>query len=521
MASGMSWLSLQRIRGHWGTALSLQGDWLGPAAGGFVLIVLAVTAGAAVGFSLVLGSYAVAVAVFLFVLIFGACGPVPQERYRNALLATFFAYLFFSIVWPRYAFFRPPGLPGLSLTRAFQAAALLMWIYLLLRSRAYRSCLRDRLVAIRGVVVGSALFLIVKVLGVLVADHPLIVLKDIANELLSVAFPFLLMLTVVSDRKQLRAILGVFFAAALVVIAIGAYEGFVGRNLFFGLLDVDSEYLRQVFYDKDRGAGHRVQSTFSNPLTLSEFLSFSFPVCAYFLLNLRRRAIGGLVLIGYAIAAMYVVKLSGSRSGLGALGLAFFGVAIFYSVRGLMVSKTIFGASMNAMAVGLCVCAAIIASMYVSDLLLGNNLREFQSGMARIEMWRKGLSEIVDSPLIGFGQGLGAIALEYRGGNTLYTIDSYFLSVLLDNGVAGLLCLIFVLSYTLYVAFSSVLRKLVENPLLPFLGLSVLLFSIVKIVLSLTHNHGLMAIVVAMVFILDGFNAEGAQRPDDEYRGVT
>jgi O-Antigen ligase len=453
--------------------------------------------------------------------IFGVLGvgllaylPVPSVAVQRASMFALLVFVFLAIVWPRYASIRLPGLPALSLTRISLLILLLLGVFLFSKSSAYRQRLRERVARFRVVFYALAAWLVLKVLGAFFAEVPFLSMRGVLNELISVYVPMLIALAAIESRRDIRRLLVTVLAGAVVVVLVGLYEYHVGRNVFLGLLEVDSEYLEQVLRDKVRAGSYRLQSTFAHPLTLSEFLVLTTPVAIYMAFVDGFRWLRSFLLILLMVAMAFVIVKTGSRSGIGSFAVVLGACAVMCSLRLAKVSRDGISAALYVLgAIALVVVAGV--SLYLMiDLLVGRTTREFNSGQARLLMWEDGLAKAALQPLLGYGQDTAARVLGFVGSHSVLTIDSYFLSVLLDGGFPSLALFVIVLGALGVIGLRSGLSGSHPDLLSILLLTSLVAFSLIKLILSLSHNHALFMVLMAVM--LAGITLPGSE---SEYSG--
>ena len=453
------------------------------------------------------GAPAISIAIIGLVLGFTglfllAVFPKPNENVRRYCFLLLCLYLFLLVIWPRYALIRLPGVPGLSPPRMIQLVVLLLWAYLIIKSDGFRGRAIERLRLAKPFVILLTIFISLKFFSIFISDYPLQSAKGWMNELISFYLLFFIALTVIESKADFEFILKSFTLAFLVVCVVGLYEFYVGRNVFFGLLEVDSDYLYQVLRDKDRAGSYRIQSTFSHPLTLSECVVMAVPLVAILFFGKKITILRGVIFLFLLGLGAFVVLKTGSRSGLG----AFFAIAVcaffLMCIREIRNQKSGIATGFYVLLlVGLAGCA-VIGAYLISDLLIGRTLREYNSGMVRVDMWKHGLRLAADSPLLGYGQDMAAGVLGFSGHGGVVTIDSYYLSILLESGVVSLLAYI---AMMVFVAIESLRfgMKSNEYSFAALMLLSALVgFSLIKSILSLTHNHGLVMIFIGCLFWL-------------------
>jgi O-antigen ligase len=137
---------------------------------------------------------------------------------------------------------------------------------------------------------------------------------------------------------------------------------------------------------------------------------------------------------------------------------------------------------------------------------------------SRLEMWTGGFPKILERPLFGHGSGLGAETLGFTNLAGVLTIDTYWLSALLEFGVVGagallgMIVWVFVAGAKAYSAPAHGISRL-GGPI----AVSLLTFFIVKSVLSQADNHLLVFVMMAMMLIV----ARGAAAFDETAEDLT
>lgn len=144
------------------------------------------------------------------------------------------------------------------------------------------------------------------------------------------------------------------------------------------------------------------------------------------------------------------------------------------------------------------------AGLYVSSprlraMTLGGGEHQASTD-SRIEMWWMGLPRILERPLFGHGSGLGAETLGFTNPAGILTIDSYWLSALLEFGLVGALALLAMLVWTIKAGFLAYLQpKRGINELGAPIAVALIAFLIIKLVLSQSDNHVFVFVMMAMM----------------------
>ncbi|GCL65112.1 O-antigen ligase family protein [Pseudaquabacterium pictum] len=479
----------------------------------------AVWRGLAFGLGLVLLTLIVAVAtlfssgapflsIWLVLLVFGAIGAgvlvlAPQasagiERFGFGLLVFF---VFATVLWPRYAGFRLPGMPSFSLSRLSLLALLIVGMYLLAKGPAFRQRLQERAAQFRVVIYPVLLLILWKLVASVASEYPVIAVRAWLNDVLSTFAPLFIALGVVQTRNDVHKLVAAFVASALLVGLLGLLEWRLGHNLFAGILQVDSEYLEQVLREKLRGDGARLQSTFSHPLTLSEFMVLVTPVTVYWAFSQGFRWLRALALLALLCLFAVIVAKTGSRSGIGTYVLVLGLLAPAMLLRRYKLARHSVAAALNLLVAIAIVCIGLVAVYFVLDIVVGRTAAEQSSSLVRLRMWEAGLAKAAVSPLLGYGQDIGGQVLGFVGNYGVLTLDSSYLSYLLDGGFPSLILFAFVLLALVGLGLRHGLAQAEPDLLALALAASVFGFALIKGVLSLPHNHGLVMVLVSCMLV--------------------
>lgn len=100
--------------------------------------------------------------------------------------------------------------------------------------------------------------------------------------------------------------------------------------------------------------------------------------------------------------------------------------------------------------------------------------------------------------LLGFGHSMANTTVGWQGGRSL---DSHYLNVLIDFGVFGLIIFVFMIFFTLYMAFKNWIKSDFKDYLQIALLASILGYSVVALISSLPHILHIFYILLALVMI--------------------
>ena len=308
-------------------------------------------------------------------------------------------------------------------------------------------------------------------------------------------------ITIVEDLRDVKRLLLVLLIGIGIVSILGVVESIIQHNLFVDLLEIDSNYMQQAMEEKIRAGSYRIQSTFSHPLTFSEFIVVSTPIVLAVLLAEQSSLFkSGLLIMLLGIMGFCVFE-SGSRSGVGGFLLSIGGYVVLISIRQIKITKNAIRAGFYFLVLITAAVLLVTALYAISDLLIGKTTREINSGLVRIEMWRHGIQLALEQPFLGYGERMAASTLGFKSG-TQFTIDSYYLSILLDSGFFSLLLYIYLFAYLCWTAVKFGLLDEKSGSIVLSLGVMIFSFLVMKSILSLTDNHGIFMVLFSFILIL-------------------
>lgn len=423
-------------------------------------------------------------------------GPA-SSRIERLFFYVMLASVFLTVAWPRYASVRLPGLPALPPSRVALFVLALMFVYLLVKKVDFRSHLFQAIHRHGWVVYPLLAVLCWRLIGISTSELPFVSTRGVLNELLSVYLPLLAALAIVRTRRDIHAVLVTFLAATAVVVAIALYEFSISRNVFYGLLEIDSEYLERSLREKLRDGSYRLQATFFHPLVLSEFLVLMVPVAIYMAFVDGFRWLRSLALLVLAAFATFVIFETGSRSGVGGFAVVLGLTVIMAFLRLALRSRDPVIAGFYWLGILATVFAGAMAVFLILEFLVGTTSETRASGMLRLLMWETGLTRAAERPILGWGQNLAAEVLGFVAGQGILTIDSYYLSVLLDAGYPALALYLFAIAAAVVTFFRHGVAPGETNLLAALMMSGVVAFALIKVVLSLDHNHGLLMVLLA------------------------
>lgn len=458
-----------------------------------------------------------------FPILFGALlllWAMPKRKESPDALLNGLLLILLALInlWPQYVFYRFGGLPAINPTKLAWLSFLLVSFFCVIScrqpvERLFRRC------AAHSALIGSVCFLMFwRIVSSLAGDEPLAQTWQLGSEIITFYVIFFMALAVLRDEKDVFRVLAVLVVVAALQATLASYESVVKHTLFDKFISVSQEdavTLQSALIEKFRGGHYRAQGTFEHPMVLAEFLAMMVPLAVAVFLRSKTFFLR-CIAAGFVPLAVAMIVASRSRSGIAVLLAAVLLVGLL-----LMLPRKRFTGQQNSSSVlliGAFLLPVLVAIAYfvgseMLSLIAGRNQSEVNSTMTRVLMFQKGIPLMLDSPIVGYGNGLGAIKLGFFDG-VRYNIDSYFLSTALDAGVPGLLALVMVFGGSILLGLRGYTqREDVVGSAAGLIAVSLVMLMGVKSVLSITSGFTLgYALIAALVVLREAPHAVPASK---------
>jgi hypothetical protein len=271
-------------------------------------------------------------------------------------------------------------------------------------------------------------------------------------------------------------------------------------------LKIDDESVQRTLAFRARASTgiYRIKSTATTPLGLAELLGLALPFAMHLIFD-RYKLVIRIAAAVFILLSLYAILLTDSRLGVvAALASVVFYLLIWSLLKWRREKSSILGPA-------IVLSYPIIMVLFISSTFLIGRLRnEFwgngahqASTESRMVQWEMAIPKITQNPF-GYGVSQGAEVLGFRNPAGTLTIDSYFLSVLLELGVLGFLIYFGLFLRAVFVGARTVVvhgRDRETRLLLP-LSVAVMNFVIVKSVFSQDANHPLIFMMVGAIVAL-------------------
>jgi O-antigen ligase len=405
----------------------------------------------------------------------------------------FLAAIFLYFVWPRNAYIPISALPVKHPQKILYLGLLVFFAYALIKSKELRTHLSERVNEYKFLFAAWATLSFWSLLTAATSQEPAYSFFRSTNEFISLYLLLPIGVCCIYDRQDARRLVYVLVLAACINVCYAAVEFLLKRNIFTALIsigDIDPGIARQIVAEKIRGGSYRAQASFDHPILFAEYLSVSLPFALIAALSKKWRQVG----IVACMVIMIGLVLSQSRTAIvaGTAG-AFISIAAFLRLQ--VKENPNSGRMISAILIASPVLIFIIYNTLntLFSIAAGRSFAESSSTSSRIDMLYDGLKLLLESPLVGYGPGLGAFTLNFTSGSGVLTLDNYYLLLSLDSGIPALILLFLVLALALKRIWSSV-----QPELIALMG-ALLAFSFIKIVLGTNLNNLLLPVLISIL----------------------
>jgi O-Antigen ligase len=439
---------------------------------------------------------------------------VPEKLLRRF----FFIMVFVQLSVPAYYAIDTGYLPWVSVRRLCFLAVIIFLGLTLAGSKSARGNISERLRSSRFLTMLTIGFLITIALSILTAMDWMRSLKSLFEVMLEWYIPMFACILVVRTDEDIVFLFKVIAIALIVDSIAGAIEFVLQRRYYFDIFP--QSMLESMLYDNPaldaayqtitmRNGLYRASSIYSVNLSFSELAAIVAPIGAYFVFhgrNRRERILG----VATGICSMLALFCAGARGGYTASLVAMPVMAFIWTIRYSKKNpSTLVGAIMGALfAVGtVCILIAIALWPRLHDMVIGSEYDGDESTQARVEQWQLAIPHIIANPVTGHGMGSAAELVGYHrdflGPRGVPTIDSYIISLLVDEGVPGLLFFFGIIAIGIWTGLRLYVTDNDERAAVggPVAG-SLIAFAIYRIALSQTENHTLVFLIIGLVFAI-------------------
>lgn len=421
---------------------------------------------------------------------------------KKLLLYTLGGLVFFSITWPRYVFLSLGSLPKVNpFNLSHLLAFLLIFFVLLLNpkfSRKYSTCVSNN-----KFVFSSVLFLLIwQLISSIQSTYYPFTLSAFLSILVLYTFFFIGIAFAALDSAP-----AIFFrlliVSTIVVIFFGLLELLIQKNPFANFISYDlngyeSVLIQNITSEKLRAGSHRIQSVFTHPILLAQYLVGVIPVVcgiAFLSKSLFKKFFYSFIVI----ASLFLLYKTGSRSGIFSLAITMAYMILMIWLRALIWGKT--SKLVAVFFLPIFLFSIPIVYLSLNELVIGHSQEEYQSSQYRVQMLVNAVHALRDDWVFGFGSGTGVLKAGIKSTSGLISIDSYYLSLALEGGYLATILFICIFLYTFIKSSVFSLKERGNTGFeLVLLNSATLGFFLVFSILSTMHNLTLYWILISLSF---------------------
>jgi O-antigen ligase len=435
---------------------------------------------------------------------------VPERLLRKMFFIMIFVYL----CVPAYYAIETGVLPWISARRLVAATMIFLFGITVAGSKAARDKILETIQSVRPLAFLSIGFLALLFVSILTSRAPAQALNGFVDSVLVWYVPLFACIFVVRTERDIILVLKIVAVAGIVDAALGGIEFILERRFYFDVFPQDmldsmlaSNPALEMMYTMSsyRHGIYRASSIYTVPLSFGELAAMVAPIGAYFFFH-SEKAKWRLFGMMTVIASFGSLLVSGARGGfvafLVAMPVMLFLRTVRYAKQNrgsiitiLMAAFALIGTSAT---MGL-----ILFSGKLSKRVFGGS-ETAGSTSARFEQFNMALPNIVRNPVTGYGRGSsGEVVGFYTPGSELPTVDSYVITLLVEQGVTGFLLFFGMIAFGIWIAARLYIGSADERATLGApIACSLLAFATYRPVLSQTENHTLMFLMIGLVFAL-------------------
>jgi hypothetical protein len=404
-------------------------------------------------------------------------------------------YVGFNVAWPFYVAVDAPGLPWITPARVLVGMLTVVFLLNLALSAELRSTITTVMKAAPDTRRLFWFYCLLTAVSLVFSAHPIGSFTKFVNNQIYWTMMFVAACLLASREGFVMRVSRVLVLTVIFVALLGLYEASIQQVFWMSrlpsFLSVDPT-LMATFAEAQSRAGtsiYRVRGTMGVSLYYAEYLALVFPMLLHF--TFRPQKFYQTMLLGLASVAVAMnMYLTNARSGMVGLIVALLAYAFYNAYRAWRRRP-----NSIASASGLFAFPAAIGIL-ITLMLTWNRLRVLTIGggqhqassEARSTQWAMGIPKALSHPL-GHGTAQSGEALGYANLAGEVTVDSYFLSVLLEYGWLGLATFVLLLASVVWLGFLLYqTAKTEEEQLAGPLSIGMLNILIVKSVLSSEIN---------------------------------
>lgn len=414
------------------------------------------------------------------------------------------AFLFVTICWPNYIAIAAGGLPWISLRRLVGLIMTLLLMISVSTSRQFRSDIANVLRSYPLIARCMIAFFVLQGLSAFVSVAPSATIGRWVNSAFtSTSVCFAALWVFGPGGKDVKWFTTRLMIAVTVLMVIGLFEARAEQILWVGhipsFLKIDDETLELITQPHIRD-WYRVVTTYTTALSYGELLALATPFVLYRLARATNWP-ARFFWVAFDLAVFYSAVLSTARLALvgylvaHALFGLLWGVRRWRNARGDMIGIS---ATMMypAFLVVLALSVMIVPALRIR--VMGGGSAQASTD-ARGVQFRMAVPVIAKRPILGYGPGQGARAINYQTPGGILTIDLGLVALTADYGVFAFLSYMGMILLSIYELVRTGLRdRIAAYPAEFAIASSLIVLITTRIVLAQNDNDPLLSILFGL-----------------------
>jgi hypothetical protein len=450
---------------------------------------------------------AVPVGILILLVIWAL--PENENIPVKAINWLFFAILTTSCLWPNYIAIAIPGLPWITFMRLWSIPMTLLFVISLSMSPRFRREVSEWFTTSSPILWMMLTFVALSFLTIPMSSRPFGAFNRVLINQFELTTVFFVACYLFRKPGQVTKWARLFCGFAIFLALFSVVEYVNGQvpwaNHIPSFFKIQSDLVEAILQGGARSATgqYRVQSIFTTSLNFAEFLALSTPFVLHFIMTAKRQVVQG-ALILYIPFSFWVIFKTDSRLGM----IGFFASILIYAL--LWGIKRWRRDSHGLIAPALVLAYPVIVAAFFALTLIWRRLEvmvwgggpQQASNDSRVFQWVGAMREFKEWP---FGSGLGEAGelVGYYDQAGRLSLDSYYITILLDYGLIGFIAFYGMFIFAIVKAIKLGLEtKDEETELLIPLGIMLTVFVIIKGVLSQEDNHTLVFIALGATIAL-------------------
>ncbi len=446
----------------------------------------------------------------LFLVVIWA---LPESRTApiRSLSTLTFVFVAGLVLWPNYIAVAPPGLPWITMARITGFPLVLSLLLCTSISADFRSQVATAVSANPIVWKLLLAFVVLQTLSIGFSRHPFQSFDKLIVAQVSWTAMFFIAAYVFMTPGRIEKMAKLLWSMAMVVGVIGVFEWRKAGILWIGhiphILQIPDPAVQYALATHVRsGDGtYRTQSTFSTSLGFGEYLALTFPFILHFLFGKYKPFTKTVAFLSIP-PMMLFIYITGSR--LAVVG-ALMSYILYYTIWAVLRWRSnrqslVAPAMLLALPGGAGILGALILFWpRLHNAVIGSGAAQYSTDARKAQV-ALAIPKAISHPW-GYGMGMSADTVGFTNPSGFLTLDSYYLTVLIEYGIIGFIVYFGLLAASIFYAarFSSISQRMnSEYSYLIPLAIAMSNFFVIKSVFSQQDNHPIIFMFLGMIAAL-------------------